>query len=214
MSVTKQNLGHRKDAILDAVLAVAAEEGFGAVSIRKVAALAGVSHSLVTYHYKNKDRLIFEAWWALYERQHLRRDETVGHAGGINRVVEGFRLAFEEETLPGSLRIDFWATAARTSKLKKLFAERRDSLRARNLRSLGRSVQSGQISSELAQDLALVDDFLQVMQYGVHTWAALQFDQEAAGKRAMDLLELFKDLLASGKRANSSAQPQVPKTAN
>ena len=201
VKAARQGDDHRKDAILEAVLEIAGSEGFEAVSIRKVAAAAGVSHSLITYHYENKERLIAEAWFALHQRESRRRDETVGRVSGTERVLEGFRLAFEvDRELPDSLRVDFWAKTAKTAALLRHFAERRDSLRARHIEGLRASVREGKIDLQVGSDLDLVEDLLQALQYGIHVWAALEVDQNMAPERAMKLADLFVNLLAPARK--------------
>jgi AcrR family transcriptional regulator len=195
--MTRETEDLRKDAILKAVLDIAARDGFDAVTIRKVAAAAGVSHSLVRYHYENKERLIVEAWWALHQWESRRRDETVGRVSGLDRVVEGFRLAFEEETdLPDSLRLDFWAKTARTASLLRLFTEGRDSMTERHIAGLEASAREGKIAPEWARDLGLLEDFIQAVTFGIHAWASLQLDKPMAAARAMKLVRLTEAMLS------------------
>src|SRR5437762_14023117 len=78
----------RKEEILAAVLKIASTEGFDKVTVRKVAALAGVSYGLVTYHYATKERLILEAWWTLLEHESRRRDETIVRTTALQRFEE------------------------------------------------------------------------------------------------------------------------------
>jgi AcrR family transcriptional regulator len=53
--------GEGRDAILDAVVRVIARGGFDALTYRAVAAEAGVTHGLVSYHFGSRETMIHEA---------------------------------------------------------------------------------------------------------------------------------------------------------
>lgn len=53
--------GEGRDAILDAVVRVVARRGFDAVTYRAVAAEAGVTHGLVSYHFGSREAMVHEA---------------------------------------------------------------------------------------------------------------------------------------------------------
>lgn len=50
-----------RDALLDATERVIAKHGFRGLTYRRVGAEAGVTHGLVSYHFRSRDRLIHEA---------------------------------------------------------------------------------------------------------------------------------------------------------
>jgi AcrR family transcriptional regulator len=188
----------RKEDILAATLHVAALEGFDKISIRKVAALAGVSPSLVTYHYKSKTRLIGEAWWLLHARESRRRDETIGRVSGLKRIEEGFRLAFEgtDDEVSPQLRLDFWSKTARTPSLLEIFHKHEKSLRASHLAGLQTSIAEGDLSADFREQLDLVEDLLQAFSLGIHTWASLH-DSTKDRARALEMGRLFLHFLSS-----------------
>jgi TetR/AcrR family transcriptional regulator, regulator of biofilm formation and stress response len=53
--------GEGRDAILDAVVRVVAQRGFDALTYRAVAAEAGVTHGLVSYHFGSREAMIHAA---------------------------------------------------------------------------------------------------------------------------------------------------------
>lgn len=53
--------GEGRDAILDAVVRVVARRGFDALTYRSVAAEAGVTHGLLSYHFGSREAMIHEA---------------------------------------------------------------------------------------------------------------------------------------------------------
>ncbi len=75
------NKGETKQEILKATLKILESEGFQKLTVRKIAAEAGVNVAAVNYHFGSKDRVVFEALQTLRARfgeafAHLR---AVGH---------------------------------------------------------------------------------------------------------------------------------------
>ena len=191
----------RKEDILAATLRLAAQEGFDKISVRKVAALAGVSPSLITYHYKTKTKLIAEAWWLLHARESRLRDETVGKVSGLKRVEEGFRLFSEgayAEVTP-QLRLDFWSKTARTPALLDLYIKHEELLRDAHIARIKASVEEGDLDPRLAEDLGLVEDLLQAFQLGLHVWSGLH-TRAKDRKRTLQVGRFFLSLLRSPTR--------------
>ena len=57
--------GEGRDALCRALITVAVRDGFDGVTFRSVAAEAGVTHGLATYHFRTRDAMIHEALkWA------------------------------------------------------------------------------------------------------------------------------------------------------
>jgi AcrR family transcriptional regulator len=53
--------GAGRDALCDALIRIVARDGLGGVTFRSVAAEAGVTHGLASYHFGNRDTMIREA---------------------------------------------------------------------------------------------------------------------------------------------------------
>ena len=182
----------RKEDILSATLKLAADEGFDKISIRKVAALAGVSPSLITYHYKTKTQLIAEAWWSLHTRESHQRDETIGRVSGIKRIEEGFRLRFQstQEDVAPQLRVDFWSKTARTPALLNLYIKQENSLRDSHIAGLQAAVDDGDLDPDLVAELDLVEDLFAAMNLGILTWSSLHTKQKDR-VRALQIMRLL-----------------------
>ena len=69
--------GAVRTAILDAVEDILREEGYAAVSSRKVAARAGLSSKLVHYHYKTMDQLFLAVFNRVEERHFHYLAQTI-----------------------------------------------------------------------------------------------------------------------------------------
>ena len=195
----------RKEDILAATLKLAAEEGFDKISVRKVAALAGVSPSLITYHYKTKTKLIAEAWWLLHTRESRHRDETVGRVSALKRIEEGYRLLIEDSNtdVAPQLRLDFWSKTARTPALLDLFIKQEDRLRDSHIAGLEASIEDGDLDPCLEGDLELVEDLIQAFHLGIHTWSSLHVKPKDRAK-ALKIARLFLARLRSPSSSDAS----------
>lgn len=71
--------GRGREALLEALVRVARRDGLDAVTHRSVAAEAGVTHGLATYHFASRDEMVHEALlWAT--RRSIERTR-IGEAG-------------------------------------------------------------------------------------------------------------------------------------
>ncbi|CAM3964137.1 TetR/AcrR family transcriptional regulator [Tsukamurella ocularis] len=89
----------RRAQLSDALARVAAREGLHAVSMRSVAAEAGVSLRLVQYYFTSKDQLLIGALRRLEEQSNARWQARLSRTGADptpRQVLE----AFIEEALP------------------------------------------------------------------------------------------------------------------
>jgi TetR/AcrR family transcriptional regulator, regulator of biofilm formation and stress response len=59
--VERPGYSEGRDALLDATVRVIAEHGLRGLTYRRVAATAGTTHALVSYHFGSRDALILEA---------------------------------------------------------------------------------------------------------------------------------------------------------
>ncbi|MEU7773487.1 TetR family transcriptional regulator C-terminal domain-containing protein [Micromonospora taraxaci] len=71
----------RRTLIADALMRVAADQGLEAVSLRHVAAAAGVSAGLVQHYFRTKDEMMAFALSVVRERSQVRVTEAVARLG-------------------------------------------------------------------------------------------------------------------------------------
>ncbi|MBW6439968.1 TetR family transcriptional regulator C-terminal domain-containing protein [Actinoplanes hulinensis] len=71
----------RRTQIADALMRVAAEQGLEAVSLRHVAAEAGVSAGMVQHYFRTKDEMMTFALDVVRERTQIRVTDAVTHLG-------------------------------------------------------------------------------------------------------------------------------------
>ncbi|MDG4780217.1 TetR family transcriptional regulator C-terminal domain-containing protein [Micromonospora sp. WMMD961] len=71
----------RRTLIADALMRVAADQGLEAVSLRHVAAAAGVSAGMVQHYFRTKDEMMAFALSVVRERSQIRVTEAVARLG-------------------------------------------------------------------------------------------------------------------------------------
>lgn len=110
--------------ILDAVQSVIVRDGVQGTSLRQVALEADVSLGLISYHFDDKDRLIF----AVFERASDELREASNEAAALvedpdEKVRAFIRGSFSEEFLNGDylrLRVSLWAVSLTEPELAKV----------------------------------------------------------------------------------------------
>jgi AcrR family transcriptional regulator len=114
-----------RERILDAAVKRIAREGIDDVRIARIAMDAGVSPSLVHYHFDSRDALLAEALEHSYERA---GDVRIGEAEGNSARERLAAMVDQCLPAPGTLRDDFilwvelWLRAARRPELRETSA--------------------------------------------------------------------------------------------
>jgi AcrR family transcriptional regulator len=88
--------GAGRDAILDAVVRVVARRGFDALTYRAVAAEAGVTHGLVSYHFGSRDAMIHEAL-VRAAREAIASSSIGSAANDVDTFAAGLSNLVEED---------------------------------------------------------------------------------------------------------------------
>lgn len=109
--------------ILDAVLAVVASRGLPAVSVRSVAATAGVSAAQVQYYFRTKERLLVASFEHVYDRmrQRIGAVDTDGTAGEVLRryLLIWFPLD-DDRRAAATVWLEFTAAASTTAQFEPI----------------------------------------------------------------------------------------------
>lgn len=123
----------RRILIADALISVAAEQGLEAVSLRHVAAAAGVSSGMVQHYFRTKDEMMRFAMAAVRERSEARINEAIGRLGPepaprelLRTMIVGILPLDEATRAYGRVGLAFLAyTAVRPAAADPLHAETR-----------------------------------------------------------------------------------------
>ena len=126
----------RRTLIADALITVAAQQGLEAVSLRHVAAAAGVSSGMVQHYFRTKDEMMRFAMAAVRERTERRITEATARLGAdpaprdlIRTIITGILPLAEDSRAYGRVGLAFLAyTAVRPAAGDPLRADTRQLL--------------------------------------------------------------------------------------
>lgn len=123
MAGKRVSAGVRREQILEAAFDVAAREGVANLTVRAVAAEAGISHALVLFHFKRKDELVHELLeWLIAGTSTLELTDDIAR---FPRAIDRLHalLQHEMERLShqtGHVRLffEYWALGARNESVR------------------------------------------------------------------------------------------------
>jgi TetR/AcrR family transcriptional regulator, transcriptional repressor of bet genes len=118
----------RRAQILEAAFEVAAKEGLAGLTVRAVAAEAGLSHALVLFHFKRKELLLQELLrWLLETTSVLKVSEDIAR---FPRALDRLHALLQQEMArlshdPRHIRIflEFWALGVREEPIRSRISE-------------------------------------------------------------------------------------------
>jgi TetR/AcrR family transcriptional repressor of bet genes len=118
MARKREAVDVRREQILRAAFEVASRDGIGSLTVRAVAAEAGLSHALVLFHFQRKDRLVAELLeWLIGTTSVLRVSDDIAH---FPRALDRLHALLQQEMArlshqPRHIRLffEFWALGGR-----------------------------------------------------------------------------------------------------
>jgi AcrR family transcriptional regulator len=152
--VTRPSVEVERRAQLTAAAArVIARKGYGAATVRDVAAEAGTSTGTVMYYYAGKEELFADTLRAASEAFRARMAAAIAEAGDdpVERLLAIARAATPgdpEAARAHAVWIDFWAQAARDESLRNLNERIYDGWRA----AIADQVRAGQAAGAFRAD--------------------------------------------------------------
>lgn len=113
----------RRQQILEAAFAVACREGIGGLTVRAVASEAGISHTLVLFHFERKANLVLELLdWVLDTTSVLHISEDIAR---FPHARDRFHALLEQEVTRQShqpdytrLFLEYWALGAQREEIR------------------------------------------------------------------------------------------------
>jgi TetR/AcrR family transcriptional regulator, transcriptional repressor of bet genes len=120
---TRKPEEERREQILDAASHVACREGIGRLTVRAVAAEAGVSHALVLFHFGRKDRLVHALLeWVLDSTSVLHVSEDIArfpHARDrLTALLEQEMTRQSHQPDLTRLFLEYWALGAHHEEIR------------------------------------------------------------------------------------------------
>jgi TetR/AcrR family transcriptional regulator, transcriptional repressor of bet genes len=118
----------RREQILRAAGSVAGREGIGGITVRAVAAEAGVSHALVLFHFGRKERLVRALLdWVIGTTSALHISEDVArfpHARDqLHALLQQEMSRLSRQPQQTRLFLEFWAMGAREEEIRGHISE-------------------------------------------------------------------------------------------
>lgn len=113
----------RREQILLAAFEVAGREGIGGLTVRAVAAEAGISHALVLFHFGRKERLVAELMdWVIGGTAVLHISEDIArfpHARDrLHALLQQEMSRLSNQPKQTRLFLEFWAMGAREERIR------------------------------------------------------------------------------------------------
>jgi AcrR family transcriptional regulator len=183
----------RRDAIVDAALAVARRKGLAATTVRDVAAEMGSSSGLIHHYFETMDDVVAAAFERVAGRDLDETETLLREAGDPTSVVRTFLSSYAPvgEDWAFQLWLDAWAEAARRPALREVSSRLNRAWAA----MLERAIRAGVAGGEFRSDdpvgaawriLSVVDGLaLQVVAHrtivdrsDMLTWAAVAAERE------------------------------------
>jgi AcrR family transcriptional regulator len=125
----------RQDQILRAAFTVACREGIGGLTVRAVAAEAQVSHALVLFHFRRKERLVHALLdWVISGMAVLHISDDVAqfpHARDrLHALLQQEMSRLSRQPQHTRLFLEYWAWGARHEEVQKRITAELDRYRA------------------------------------------------------------------------------------
>ena len=118
--MARMSAERRRDAIVDAALAVAQRKGLAATTVRDVAAEMGSSSGLIHHYFDSMDDVLAAAFERVAGRELAETESILAAAGSPQAALEAFLDSYApvDEDWSFQLWLDAWAEAARRPALR------------------------------------------------------------------------------------------------
>jgi len=122
--MARMSAERRRDAIIDAALAVARRKGLAATTVRDVAAEMGSSSGLIHHYFETMDDVVAAAFERVAGEDLVETEVLLREAGDPTGVVRAFLSSYAPvgEDWAFQLWLDAWAEAARRPALREVSA--------------------------------------------------------------------------------------------
>jgi AcrR family transcriptional regulator len=112
--------GHRREAIVDAAVAVARRKGLPSTTVRDVAAEMGTSSGLIHHYFENMDEVLAAAFEQVAREDLEQTEVMLADAGDARSVLAEFLSSYGrvDDDWAFQLWLDAWSEAARRPALR------------------------------------------------------------------------------------------------
>jgi TetR/AcrR family transcriptional regulator, transcriptional repressor of bet genes len=190
----------RREQILTAAFEVAAARGIGGLTVRAIAAEAGMSHGLVHFHFKTKDQLVLALLdWVLAATLTLRIPETVSRIEAplerMRSLLQGEMDRLASDPRRTRLFFEYWAMGTRNEVIGRRISGELDGYRS-ELRGVAEEV----LAAESAAFDGVTPDGLAAVAVSFINGCAVQAMIDPAGFDIAEYLTAVRGILAASPR--------------
>jgi len=158
----------RREQILRAALGVAGREGIGGLTVRAVAAEAGISHALVLFHFGRKERLVRGLLdWVIGSTAVLHISDDIARfphpRDRLHALLQQEMSRLSHQPQQTRLFLEFWAMGTREEEIRTLI-----SAELERYRSAFRAIMEELLHSEPALAGATADGLAAVAVSWIH----------------------------------------------
>jgi AcrR family transcriptional regulator len=148
--MARMSAERRREAIIDAALAVARRKGLAATTVRDVAAEMGSSSGLIHHYFETMDDVVAAAFERVAGRDLEETEAQLREAASPTEVVRGFLSSYAPvgEDWAFQLWLDAWAEAARRPALREVSGR----LNLAWAAMLERAIRAGMASGDFSSD--------------------------------------------------------------
>lgn len=169
----------RRERIAAALMQVAADRGLEAVSLRHVAAEAGVTAGMVQHYFPSKDTMMDFAMSAASARYETRMTRAVGRLGEdpaprdlIDAMLSTLLPSDEAERADARVALAFMAYAVTRSQTAAALGESNAQMRGFLAEQIRSAQKAGAVSADLDPDRAAAGLFASVEGLAMHVLSA------------------------------------------
>ena len=148
--MARMSAERRREAIIDAALAVARRKGLAATTVRDVAAEMGSSSGLIHHYFETMDDVVAAAFERVAGQDLEETEAQLREAASPTEVVRGFLSSYAPvgEDWAFQLWLDAWAEAARRPALREVSGRLNLAWAAMLERAIRAGIASGDFSSD------------------------------------------------------------------
>ena len=193
------------DRLLVAAECLFSGSGYAAASMREISELAGVSKSLLHYHFQSKEHLFLEVLVRVYNRLMARIAEAVeGKGSAVERGLVAVDALFEvmRENPDFQAQAKVWATSVSNEDLLIHARHMRRQLRSRIVDTLRRIVGPEKGAPDL--DVEAAADLL----WATVTGLGLQSATDSGPERAEAAMDMLRRLISMALVTDPAGAPQ------
>ena len=176
----------QREVVTQLAASVIAEEGVGALTFRRVAAVAGTSTAIVSTYFTDKQDLLLATFSSAARRTSVRFEAAMDAGGGLQECLEAWLPLDDERTLDWRVIIAFWGVAVNNAELAAVQEAHTSRARAR----IERLVRAQRGATRITAEISRTSEKVLALTLGI----ALQAVFESSGSRRLPQ----RQLLATG----------------